>query len=69
MEAAAPHATSPGGGPVDGPGAASGESLYPSHEREGRVSLDDEVDVIALDREVDDAESGLVGRRERVAEA
>src|SRR5450432_3593691 len=69
MKTAAPGATSPRDGPVDGLGAASGEPLYPSNEREGRVSLDDEVDVIALDREVDDTEGGLVGRRERRAEA
>lgn len=62
MIATAPHAPAPPGGSVDGLGASPRETLQTPDEADGNVGLDDEVDVIALDRELDDAERGLVRR-------
>src|SRR5450432_2170603 len=58
--ATAPDAAAPADGPIDGLGAASGQALHAPHEGHRMIALDDEVNVIALDREVDDAEGGLV---------
>lgn len=42
-------------GAVDGLGAANGEALQAAHKRLGVVGLDDQVDVVGLDREVNQA--------------
>jgi len=58
--ATAPDVAAPADGTIDGLGAAGGQALQPPHEGHRMIALDDEVNVIALDREVDDAEGGLV---------
>ena len=61
MEAVLPDFSTATRSSVDGP---RGENREPPHavlESRGRVRLDDEVDVIGLDREVDDAKSGSRG--------
>jgi hypothetical protein len=47
---------------VDGFGDANSEPLEPARESCGRVRFDEQVQVIALDAEVDDAEASA-GRR------
>ena len=59
MVATAPNAAAPADGAIDGLGAASGQALQASDEGDRVIALDDEVNVISLDREVDDAERGL----------
>jgi hypothetical protein len=66
--ATAPDPPAPTGGAVDGLGAPSRQPLQPAHERGRLVALDDEMDVIALHREMNDAERGFGGSRERSAQ-
>jgi hypothetical protein len=63
--AAAPHASAPPRRAVDRLRASRRQPLQPADERHGMVAFDEEMDVIALHREMDDAKRRLVGRRER----
>jgi hypothetical protein len=56
--AVGPDAAGAAGGAVDAPGGADGEAAQARGESRLVVRLDDEVNVVALDGEVDDAEVG-----------
>jgi hypothetical protein len=51
--------------PVDRAGGSRGEAVQPADERVSRRGLDDEVDVIGLNREMRDAKIASVRARER----
>jgi hypothetical protein len=68
MIAVSPHPPPPVNGAVDGPRTTDGQPLCPARERESPVGLDDEVDVVRLDREDDDAEESLAGNGQRPVE-
>ena len=65
MIATPPYRALPPQRSVDGLRAAHGQPLQPTNERDRFVSLDDEMDMVALHREVDDAKRGLLRGRER----
>lgn len=65
MIAAVPDGAPAPDGPIDCLRAPHSQPLEPSHERERDVALDEEVDVIALHREVNDAERFFVRGRQR----
>ena len=57
----------PAGPEVESPRARDLEALHPARERQVRVGLDDQVDVVALDRDVADPEvAAAAGDREPV---
>jgi hypothetical protein len=60
MIATAPDAASPSDGTIHGLGATSGQALQAPHEGDRMIAFDEEVNVIGLHREVDDAEGVLV---------
>jgi hypothetical protein len=65
---AGPHASAPPRRAVDRLRTSRRQSLQPAHERQWMVAFDEEMDVIALDREVDDTKGRLVGGGERAAQ-
>jgi hypothetical protein len=63
--AVTPHAPPAVNGAVDGARTTDRQPLRPAGEREGALCLDDEVDMVGLHAEVDDAEERLAGRSDR----
>jgi hypothetical protein len=61
VEAIRPHATMACERGVDGLGDANGESLDPTRESRGRVRFDEQVDVVVLNAELENAKT-LTGR-------
>jgi hypothetical protein len=58
--ATAPEAAASADGTIHGLGATNGQALQAPHEGDRMITLDDEVNVIGLNGEVDDAEGVLV---------
>jgi len=57
VKAVPPHASSPAEGPIDALREADGETLDAPRERASTVGLDDQVEMVALHRELKDPES------------
>jgi hypothetical protein len=67
MIARAPDRAAPPAAPIDGTGATNREPLQPAGERRRRVCFDDEVQMVGLHGELDDAERVAAGLGERAA--
>jgi hypothetical protein len=63
-----PHAPPPAERAVHGTGNADGEATHTTRERTGMVCLGDEVEVVVLDGELNDAKARARRRRERTAD-
>jgi len=64
-----PDPTAPVDRSVDGPRTADGQPLGPAGQRQPPVGLDQEVNMVGLYGEMDDAKEGLDGRRHSTIES